>query len=179
MKKILFILSELTDRDLEWLLYVGCKEKLAAGTTLIQEGFPIDTLHIVLSGLLSVTIDQLGKEIARLDSGEIVGEISFLDARPPLATVRAITDALVFSIPRAQLLKKLEDDPAFAARFYRSIALFMADRMRNTVALLGYEANFPPESPLQLQHDLSPTILAQLPIARSRLNNLIKRLRGF
>jgi CRP/FNR family transcriptional regulator, cyclic AMP receptor protein len=179
MKKILFMLGELSDHDLDWLLYVGRKEQLAAGTTLIQEGFPIDTLYIVLNGVLSVTIDKLGKEIARLDSGEIVGEISFLDTRPPLATVRAVTDTLVFSIPRHQLLKKMAEDPEFAAHFYRSIALFMADRMRSTVALLGYEADFPPESPLQLNRDLSPTILETLPMARNRLGTLIKRLRGF
>jgi CRP/FNR family transcriptional regulator, cyclic AMP receptor protein len=179
MKKILFMLSELTDQDLDWLLYVGRKEQLAAGSTLIQEGFAVDTLYIVLNGILSVTIDAIGKEIARLDSGEIVGEISFLDARPPMATVRAVTDSLVFSIPRHQLLKKMAEDPEFAAHFYRSIALFMADRLRSTVALLGYEANFPPESPFHLSRDLSPTILERLPIARHRLSNLIKRLRGF
>lgn len=179
MKKILFMMSELTDHDLDWLLYVGRKEHLTAGTTLIQEGFAVDTLYIILNGVFSVTIDAVGREIARLDSGEIVGEISFLDTRPPMATVRAVTDALVFSIPRYQLLKKMEEDPAFAAHFYRSIALFMADRMRSTVALLGYEATFPPESPLKLNRDLSPTILERLPIARHRLGTLIKRLRGF
>jgi CRP/FNR family transcriptional regulator, cyclic AMP receptor protein len=85
MKKILFMLSELADQDLDWLLYVGRKEKLPAGTTLIQEGFTIDTFYIVLTGKLSVTIDAIGKEIAQLDSGEVVGEISFIDNRPPLA----------------------------------------------------------------------------------------------
>jgi CRP/FNR family transcriptional regulator, cyclic AMP receptor protein len=179
MKKILFMLGELTDADLDWLLYVGRKEKLVAGTTLLQEGFPIDTLYIVLTGSLSVTIDALGKEIARLDSGEIVGEISFLDNRPPIATVRAVSDALVFSIPRAQLLRKLEDDPGFAANFYRAIALFMADRMRNTVALLGYGDQLAIDSPGQLIHDLSPAVVAHLPMARHRLEKLIRRLRGW
>ncbi|NJN48988.1 MAG: cyclic nucleotide-binding domain-containing protein [Alkalinema sp. RL_2_19] len=123
MKKILFILGELADTDLDWLLYVGRKERLVTGTTLIQEGFPVDTLYIVLTGRLSVTIDTIGKEIATLDSGEVVGEISFLDARPPVATVRAVTNSLVFSIPRKQLQHKLDGDGAFAARFYRAIAL--------------------------------------------------------
>ncbi len=180
MRKILFILGELADRDLDWLLYVGSKEKIAAGTTLIQEGFPVDAFYILLMGELSVTIDKLGKEIAQLDSGEVVGEISFLDARPPVATVRAVRDSLVFSIPRKQLLQKLDEDAAFAARFYRAIALFMADRMRNTVALLGYgDENLEFESPLQIHRDLSPTVVNHLPMARHRLDTLVKRLRGF
>jgi CRP/FNR family transcriptional regulator, cyclic AMP receptor protein len=179
MKKILFILGELADSDLDWLLYVGSKEQIAAGTTLIQEGFPVDTLYILLTGSLSVTIDKLGKEIAQLDSGEVVGEISFIDARPPIATVRALKDSLVFSIPRAQLQQKLANDPAFASRFYSAIALFMADRLRQTVALLGYGENVEFESPLQLAQDLSPSVVAHLPMARKRLEKLVKRLRGF
>jgi CRP/FNR family transcriptional regulator, cyclic AMP receptor protein len=179
MKKILFILGELADSDLDWLLYVGRKEPIAAGTTLIQEGFPIDTLYIVLSGSLRVTVESIGQEIARLDSGDIVGEISFLDARPPMATVRAATDSLVFSIPQAQLQQKLQSDSGFAARFYRAIALFMADRLRQTVALLGYGEQVEFNSPLQLVHDLSPTVVEHLPMARQRLTTLVKRLRGF
>jgi CRP/FNR family transcriptional regulator, cyclic AMP receptor protein len=179
MKKILFILGELADSDLDWLLYTGRKEPIAAGTTLIQEGFPVDTLYILLTGSLSVTIDKIGKEITRLDSGEVVGEISFIDARPPIATVRALKDSLVFSIPRAQLQQKLANDPAFASRFYSAIALFMADRLRQTVALLGYGENVEFESPLQVVQDLSPTVIEHLPMARQRLEKLVKRLRGF
>ncbi|MBE9033432.1 cyclic nucleotide-binding domain-containing protein [filamentous cyanobacterium LEGE 11480] len=179
MKKILFILGELADADVDWLLYVGRKEKIAAGTTLIQEGFPVDTLYLVLTGALSVTIDKIGKEIARLDSGEVVGEISFLDARPPVATVRALTDSLVFSIPRQQLQQKLAEDSAFSTHFYRAIALLMADRMRNTVALLGYGEDIEFESPFQIARDLSPTVVEHLPMARQRLVSLVKRLRGF
>jgi CRP-like cAMP-binding protein len=180
MRKILFMLGELADSDLDWLLYVGRKENIAAGTTLVQEGFPVDAFYILLTGELSVTIDKLGKEIARLDSGEVVGEISFLDARPPVATVRAVRDSLVFSIPHQQLEHKLDADAAFAARFYRAIALFMADRMRNTVALLGYgDESVEFTSPLQIVRDLSPTVVNHLPLARQRLETLVKRLRGF
>jgi CRP/FNR family transcriptional regulator, cyclic AMP receptor protein len=180
MKKILFILGELDEADIDWLLYVGSKEKLPAGTKLIQEGFPVDALYVVLSGTLRVAIEALNnKTIAELGSGEVVGEISFLDARPPLATVTALTDALVFSIPRQQLVRKLKDDSAFAARFYQAIALFMADRLRTTVALLGYGYEEFPESPFQLVRDLSPTVVEHLPRARQRLELLIKRLRGF
>jgi CRP/FNR family transcriptional regulator, cyclic AMP receptor protein len=159
MKKILFMLGELDEVDIEWLLYVGTKEKLPAGTKLIQEGFPVDALYVVLSGTLGVAIEALNnKPIAELSSGEIVGEISFLDARPPLATVTAIKDA---------------------ARFYQAIALFMADRLRTTVALLGYGYEEFPDSPLELVRDLSPTVVEHLPRARQRLELLIKRLRGF
>jgi CRP/FNR family transcriptional regulator, cyclic AMP receptor protein len=198
MKKILFILGELSDRDMDWLLLVGRKEHLPAGRKLIQEGRAIDALYIVLSGILQVSVESAkpkdekkdekkddqddqkdDREISQLSSGEVVGEISFLDARPPLATVTALQDSLVFAIPREQLQRKLEEDSEFAAHFYRAIALFLADRMRNMLARLGYGHEYPSETHLQRVQDLSPIVVENLPRARTRLEQLVTRLRGY
>jgi CRP-like cAMP-binding protein len=179
MKKILFILGVLTDADIDWLLYVGRREELAAGTVLIREGKPVDAVYIVLTGSLTVSIEALsGKEIAYLTSGEVVGEISFVDTRPPSATVTATQETLILSVPRQQLANKLVDDTGFASRFYRAIALSLSDRLRNTVGLLGYGKDLPSES-VQLIDDLSPTVLEHLPLARSRFESLLRRLRGY
>ncbi len=179
MQKILFILGELTHSDVEWLLLAGRKEEISAGTRLIQEGYPIDAFYIILSGEFRVVVESQGREIALLKSGEVLGEISFLDTRPPVATAIATQDSLVFTIPAEVLSHKLQEDGPFSAHFYRAIALFLADRMRNTVGLLGYGQEYPPDSPLQLVHDLSPKVVENLPIARERLAHIVKRLRGY
>ena len=49
---------------------------------------------------------------------------------------------MVLAIPRTSLSERLMD-PCFAARFYRSLAVFLAHRMRNTVARLGYGRGSP------------------------------------
>ncbi len=180
MRKILFILGELTHSDVEWLMLSGRKEQVSEGTALVQEGYPIDAFYIVLSGEFRVIVEsQNGREIALLKSGEVLGEISFLDSRPPVATAIATQDSLVFTIPGKVLSQKLQDDGPFAAHFYRAIALFLADRIRNTVGLLGYGQEYPPDSPLQLVHDLSPKVIENLPLARERLALIVKRLRGY
>lgn len=180
MRKILFILGELSDPDVEWLMRVGRKERIAAGTRLIQEGYPVDAFYVVVNGEFQVVVEALeGREIARLKSGEVFGEISFLDNRPPVATVIATETSLVFTIPGKALQQKLAEDGSFAAHFYRAIALFLADRLRNTVGLLGYGQEYSPESPLQLVRDLSPQVVDNLPIARRRLELFVKRLRGY
>ena len=38
MKKVLFLLGQLDDRDVDWLVVKGSKRQLGAGTVLIQEG---------------------------------------------------------------------------------------------------------------------------------------------
>ena len=86
MRKILFILGELSNSDVEWLLLSGRKEQVSVGTRLVQEGHSVDAFYIVLSGEFKVIVEsQNDREIAVLRSGEVLGEISLLDTRPPVA----------------------------------------------------------------------------------------------
>ncbi|HIK33063.1 MAG TPA: cyclic nucleotide-binding domain-containing protein [Oscillatoriales cyanobacterium M59_W2019_021] len=140
MKKAYLILSELNNDDLNWMISVGKKHELLPGDKLIYENQQINAFYMILSGTLSVTIEALnGKELARLSSGEVVGEISLIDTQLPLATVKAIEESVVLEIPRLPLTAKLEKDMGFAARFYRGISRCLSDRMRGTVLRLGYD----------------------------------------
>lgn len=101
MRKIFYLFGQLTDADIEWMLSKGKRERVPAGTSIVREGQPIDSLFILLDGVLEVTGPGLGTDKPiRLGCGEVVGEISFVDSRPPTATVTAAADAVVLSIPR-------------------------------------------------------------------------------
>jgi CRP-like cAMP-binding protein len=132
MRKVLFIFGQLADADIDWLAAAGRRERLAAGSVLIREGVAAGALYIVLEGQLAVVQAAPGREreVARLLTGEIVGEMSFIDARPPSATVRAATDVVVHTIPKSRLEEHLNHDVAFAARFYKAVAMFLSDRLR-------------------------------------------------
>ena len=138
MKKAFLILGELNNDDLDWMIKEGKKRTLSPDETLIYEGQQINAFYIVLNGSLSVSIESLKKELARLSSGEVAGEISFIDTRLPLATVKAIEESDVLEIPRLRLTYKLQRDMGFAARFYRGISRCLSDRVRGTVLRLGY-----------------------------------------
>lgn len=130
MRKVLFIFGQLSDTDVEWLAKNGGRKRLKKGTVLIQEGVAVETLYIVLDGELSVLQGKKQREIARLGSGEIAGEMSFVDMKPPSATVKAVTDVVVYAIPTSTLGEALEKNVAFAARFYKAVATFLSDRVR-------------------------------------------------
>ena len=55
MRKVLFILSELADGDVDWMIQSGTKTTVPQGTVLIEEGKPIEVLYVVLDGQLAVT----------------------------------------------------------------------------------------------------------------------------
>jgi CRP/FNR family transcriptional regulator, cyclic AMP receptor protein len=179
MKKVFFLLGELVDEDIDWMVSTGRREEVMAGTVLIQEGRPIDTLLILLEGTLSVSVSALeGKTIARLTSGAVVGEMSFADARPPSATVQAVENSLVLAIPRASLVEKLKEDEGFASRFYRAIAIFLSTRLRGTVRYLGYAKGQLLQGEDSSLEDLSPEMLDNVPLAKARFDWLLRRLRN-
>jgi bacteriocin-type transport-associated protein len=178
MRKVLFILSELADGDVDWMIQNGTKTVVPRGTVLIEEGRPIEVLYVVLDGQLAVSLAALGgKEIARLQSGEILGELSFLDSRPPSASVTAVEPSTLLSIPRARLTRKLEGDPAFAARFYRALGVFLASRLRRSQQRLGYESDRILDEEVEHEDELDPELLEHVALAGARFDWMLKRLR--
>ena len=101
---------------------------------------PVDALFILLEGKLAVWLRRRRgpeRELARLNAGEIVGEMSFVDARPPSATVKALEDSTVFALSKAVLTAKLAADSGFAARFYRALAIYLSTTVRERHRDLG------------------------------------------
>jgi len=131
MQKGQFILGSLDESDVAWLRSHGKLEDLDAGSNLIQQGQVLDTFYIVMAGVLAVFHGE--KEIARLGVGEILGEMSFVDARCAAAQVRTIEPCLMLSIPQHQLAVQLLENPGFGSRFYRAIAMFLSSRLRSLV----------------------------------------------
>jgi CRP-like cAMP-binding protein len=138
MRKALYFLGILNDSDIDWLMAAGNRREVGAGGMLIEEGRTIDSVYLVLDGAFAVRTKALGgREVARLMSGEVVGEMSFVDRTPPSATVQAVEPSFVLDIPRRRLNAKLAEDAGFAARFYRALSMFLSERLRTANAALA------------------------------------------
>ncbi|MDE3195133.1 MAG: cyclic nucleotide-binding domain-containing protein [Acidobacteriota bacterium] len=174
MRKALYVMGILDDQDVEWIATHGRKLSVKPGEVLIREGEPADALFIVLDGSLNVLSGS--KQVATLLSGEIVGEISFVDSRPPAATVVAGQSTRVLAIPRDLLTAKMATDPWFASRFFRALAIFLADRLRSTTARLGYGETSADE--LQDRDELPLDAMDSVSLASVRFDRLLKRLQA-
>ena len=76
MNKALYILGQLSDQDVDWMLAVGHAKQVPPGTVLLREGEEADALYIVLHGTVSVSSRSSdGHAIASLSRGEVLGEI--------------------------------------------------------------------------------------------------------
>lgn len=139
MKRVLFLLGEMTDLDIEWMIDSGHKSKLSSGDLLISRNQPLENLYIVLSGNLSVTgeLKEAG-EIARIGPGEVLGEMSLIESRYPSVNVFAVSDCEIFVLARERIESRIRSDVNFKAALYYSIALFLSDRLRKTTSQLGF-----------------------------------------
>jgi CRP/FNR family cyclic AMP-dependent transcriptional regulator len=131
----------------------------------------VDSVFILLDGQLQVYSGRV--EIAKLSAGEIVGEISFVDSRPPSASVMATVDSQVLAVPKAALNAKLEKDLGFASRFFLSLATFLADRLRVADARLSAAQSGAEGDDLD---ELDTSMLENIALASARFDMIIKRL---
>ncbi len=173
MRKALYFLGILDDRDIDWIIRNGRKMTLKPGAQLIEEGKPTDWLYFVLEGSF-VVYTAAASRIAVLKAGEVVGEISFVDSRPPTANVRAETESRVGAIQRDMLMQRLQENVGFAARFYQSLAAYLADRLRTTVGTLGVQKLNLDES-IEDTDELAPHLLSNLSMAGTRFTDMQRR----
>jgi CRP/FNR family cyclic AMP-dependent transcriptional regulator len=175
MRKAMYLMGALEDSDIEWLAANGTAQRLTKGQVLVHEGQPIDSLFVVLDGQLAVQAG--GTNVATLLAGEVVGEISFVDSRPPLATATALDAARILAVRREVLQAKLASDSRFAANFYRALAIFLADRLRATTTRVGYG---PPEqgATVEAADELSDDLMETVSLGTQRFDNLLRRVRN-
>jgi len=177
MRKVLFLFGQLNDDDIEWMLTTGTKRFLPAGTVLIEQEVPVDSVFILLEGRLAVWLRPSQgpeMEIARLNAGEIVGEMSFVDARPPSATVRALDNATVFASSKAALNVKLAADQGFGARFYRALAIYLSTTVRERHRAMGYGTGVVERS--DDAEELDDNVLDGIYLAGKRFDRMVKRI---
>ena len=174
MRKVLFIFSVLSDGDVEWLAQAGERVHVDPGTVLIALGSHVDYLYFVLEGRLAIRTKS-GDPIAYLESGEIIGEMSLVDPAPTAVSVEVVADSTLLRIPNTVVRDKLATDSEFAARFYRALCVFMADRMRQTTQRFGYGTA---TDDAHAKDELNEDLLDNVHLAGARFDRMLKRLAG-
>jgi|GEM_PF-2303171 len=124
LRRALYFFSPLSDQDTDWLIGIGEKEVIQAGTVLVREGAPVDHFYVTTSGVFSASRRHV--RIYTIGPGEVMGSLAFLESRPSATTIVADTDATAIHVPFSIVRTKLAVDRAFAARFYHALALMLA-----------------------------------------------------
>jgi CRP-like cAMP-binding protein len=98
-----------SDRTIEIISGIVREKRFPAGATLTREGETGDSLIILRSG--SATVEQAGRTIRRLGTGDFLGEIALIDGRPRTATVTATEPIEAFVVDRAGFAELMDEFP--------------------------------------------------------------------
>jgi CRP-like cAMP-binding protein len=107
-------LDPLTESE---LLSEAVRRDLPRHSWLFHEGEPTDDVYLVVSGLLKLMktgADGSEAVLAIRGAGDVVGELSAIDARPRLASAITMTETSVLSLPRARLVDVMHGRPDLA-----------------------------------------------------------------
>ncbi|AOY81035.1 mechanosensitive ion channel [Moorena producens JHB] len=97
-----------SDSDLRHIIQQGYRQMLKAGDIICEENDPGDSFYIILSGLVEVFVESIGKRVATREPGEFIGEMSLLMGTPRTATLRTLEDTILFVVDRENLKSLLE-----------------------------------------------------------------------
>jgi len=175
MRSSLIMFDELNDNDVAVLIENCEKLQFKAHDLLIDHGQKGSGIFILLQGQCRVETTD-GQLLDTLQSGDIVGEVSFVDQRNTVARVIALGDLSAAMIQEDLLRAWIKRDPAFGARFYLGVARTLAYRLRlNMQVALSKNANvFASEK--EFSHQIDVDDLDAMTIAGTRLAYLLKRL---
>ena len=116
MRSSLIFFEYLNDDDIAWVCQVSRKLSIARAQVVMACGQPNQSIYILLEGKCRVETAQ-GLRLDVLSSGDIIGEVSFVDRRKTTAQVTADTPVVLAQLDEDVLGNKLAGDPQIAARF--------------------------------------------------------------
>ncbi|MFT5367951.1 MAG: CRP-like cAMP-binding protein [Candidatus Latescibacterota bacterium] len=101
VQKILFLknvplFSSMPPGELSHLAKIAEEMIFDTGETIITQGELGESLYLIIEG--TVSVEQNGKRVAKLNESDYFGEMSILDGEPRSADVKAITDCLLLCI---------------------------------------------------------------------------------
>ena len=109
---------------IENLVDAGEIRSIEAGTALLHQGAPGESIWMLLSGTLEVLVNnQIVKTIH--NPGEVFGEISAVSLTPATATVQTADHCSTFCIPHGELHRVMKTSPDLAAAMLRSMAKYL------------------------------------------------------
>ena len=110
-------LNELTE-ELTWF-------SLPAGEPLFHQGASGDALFVLVSGMLSLSVDNNRGEprrIGYIHAGETVGELALMSGEPRSATVTALRDSTLFGLDQTAFQRLIDRHPHTSSQLLRMLA---------------------------------------------------------
>ncbi|HXF55214.1 MAG TPA: cyclic nucleotide-binding domain-containing protein [Hyphomicrobiaceae bacterium] len=123
---------------LKLLAMASNRVSLEPGEALLRQGQPPEAVYVVLEGEADVYLETPKGDVhlARVASGEVVGEIGVLSGRPYSATIKAVGELTALRIERNSFLEILQEVPHLTLAISRELGRRL-ERMNERFAALA------------------------------------------
>ena len=118
------VCSEITEDEAKILVEKMGVRQLKDGELLVSEGEAVQSLFILASGKLAVfSTDINGKQnsVYTMTAGECAGTRAFVDQTPRKATLRAVGDAMVYTLTPEDFDTVVDAHPRLAYKVMRAL----------------------------------------------------------
>lgn len=136
------LFARFDDNQIAALQQIMVRRNLASGEVVFEQGADGNTLIVLVDGMMRVDItgeDGATTPVARIHTGEVVGEMAVLDPAPRSATVVAATDCEVLELSRGGLLQLRRSAPSVSSGIVGGIIADVTRRLREVNARIDRE----------------------------------------
>jgi hypothetical protein len=112
------------------IILLGEVHEAAVGVRAVTAGEPGSSMFLLLEG--SVKVESEGREIARLNPGDIFGEIALVNPGPRSADVIAVDSLKYIEISWQGLQNMQKRFPRLAGQVFLNLAAVLGDRLVQT-----------------------------------------------
>ncbi len=137
------LFRNLTAEKIQRITDILRKVTFSADEIIMREGDIGDTMYIILEGTVEIAknlvIDDTDNEdsgknkvFTRLDGGQhaVVGEIALLEEQKRTASVKAVTDCVMYEMKKDDFLKVAEKDYELGYRMLLNLGRIVSARLR-------------------------------------------------
>jgi CRP-like cAMP-binding protein len=114
------------------VVLLGTLRTVAAGETVIREGLAGESMFMIVSGTVKVTVDVGGKPrpLNQLGPGDVIGEMALLGGGTRSATVTATETTELLRLDEQSLERVRRRSPRIAAKLFLNLSRILSDRLR-------------------------------------------------
>lgn len=112
---------------------IAVQVPMQTGDVLFRAGSPSTAMYLIKDGSIRITQQSPSGEtipVATLGPGAHFGEMGLVDSPDRSASAEAMEHSALFCFEYDATRALLDANPAIAVKFYRSIAHFLANRLR-------------------------------------------------
>jgi CRP-like cAMP-binding protein len=127
------LFQTLSDADCCELMRFMRIRQYESGVTVFERGKPGDSMLVLMDGALAVMLPAPRRgniEVARVSSGEVIGEMACIDPCPRNATLVAVHRTVAYELSRRDLTRMREVAPELAHSLVTAIIRSVAQRLQ-------------------------------------------------